>query len=135
MPLVTAHKNATLDAMLGTGATLLNSTLEMGLSTTTPTADGTNITEPSAGGYTRVTLANTNAVWAPAAAGIKTNAADVIFPEATAGWGLITHWIIYSLGVPKIVGILDNGSGIATPLDVITGKVPRFLASAIRVEF
>jgi hypothetical protein len=51
-------KNVVLDASLGAGATLLGSTVEIALSTTTIADDGSGITEPSGNGYARVSVTN-----------------------------------------------------------------------------
>lgn len=67
----------------------------IGLSTTKPAVDGTNVTEPSGSGtgYARVLLANL----APAVGGVKTNTADIPFPESTARWSEspLTHYVVF----------------------------------------
>lgn len=128
------HENAILDANLGSGATLLASTLEIGLSTTTPTDSGGNITEPVGGSYARITISNNNTTWNAASSGTKTNAIDLVFPEATGNWGTISHWIIYSGGAAKITGVIDNGAGTPTPITVVTSNRMRFSAGTLRVS-
>lgn len=76
--------------------TQLSSTLPdrvyLGLSSTEPSADGSNVTEPSdTAGYARVeltTLSEPNN-------GVITNNNDVSFPESSASWGTMTHFVIY----------------------------------------
>jgi len=87
----------------------------LGLSTTTPTADGSNVTEPVGNGYARVLLGNTSQALTQ-----KMNAADdgeitnkeiIYFPEATGAWGSCTHLCFYiavSGGTPFAFGALTT---------------------------
>lgn len=133
MTLSNTMENQILDAMLGVGATLLSSTLEIALSTADPGEDGSGIAEPSGAGYARVSVANNGTNWAAASAGIKANAADFVFPTATGSWGTISYWALYDTGVIKASGILDNGSGTPTPVAVGDTDVFRFQAGELRV--
>jgi hypothetical protein len=128
-------ENATLNAMLGTGATLLGSIIEIGLSTTTPTDAGGNITEPVGASYARVSVANNSTNWPAALNGAKSNATPIVFAAATgSGWGTVTHWILYSASQPMIWGVLDNGEGSPLPRTVASGDVFRFLANQLRIS-
>lgn len=64
-------------------------TIYVGLSTTTPADDGTNITEPS-NNYARVAHSS----WSAAAAGATDNTGAITFPTPSGSWGTITHSII-----------------------------------------
>lgn len=71
-------------------------TLYVGLSTSTPTMAGGNITEPSGGSYARV--ATDAADWEAATdadPSVLTNAAIIEFAQATASWGTVTHFPIF----------------------------------------
>lgn len=62
-------------------------TLYVGLSSTTPAQNGTNITEPSAGSYARVATSAADWVVATAAdPSVVANANTITFPTATADW-------------------------------------------------
>ena len=64
----------------------------IGLSTTQPNANGTNVTEPaSAGGYARVRL---NSIGNPQN-GAVTNTSAISFNESTSSWGVVTHFVVY----------------------------------------
>lgn len=64
----------------------------IGLSTTAPAIDGSNVSEPASGsGYSRVVLDNLSAP----TDGVVTNTASVNFEESTASWGTVTHFVIY----------------------------------------
>lgn len=59
----------------------------VGLSSTVPVRDGTNITEPSTGSYARVsTNANTTDWIEGTTASYRQNAASIAFTTATADW-------------------------------------------------
>lgn len=64
----------------------------IGLSTTTPTITGTNVTEPStSAGYARIQLTSLSAP----NNGVVTNSQAINFDESTASWGTVTHFVIY----------------------------------------
>lgn len=63
----------------------------IGLSTTAPNVTGTNVTEPSGGGYSRVELKTLS----KPSGGVVTNTASVDFPESTESWGIVTHFVIF----------------------------------------
>lgn len=53
-------------------------------------ADGDTVTEVSGGSYARVV-----ALWNAPSSGACTNNGDIVWPEATAGWGTVTHVALY----------------------------------------
>lgn len=64
----------------------------LGLSTTTPTSDGGNITEPSAdSGYKRIELTD---LVQEADGGVVNNTV-VDYGESLSAWGTVTHSVIY----------------------------------------
>jgi hypothetical protein len=96
MAVNTTQGNALLDAMLGDSRiSAFPATLYVGLSTTTPTSTGTNITEPTGNAYARVSYANTNANWGTASAKSKSNQTAITFTTATGGWGTITYVVLF----------------------------------------
>lgn len=74
--------NAEEDRLLDTS---LNGTY-LALFTSDPTETGAAGTEVTGGAYARQAV-----TWGAASGGTKQPTADVIFPEATAGWGTVTH--------------------------------------------
>lgn len=81
----TYFKNVIMGNVFSTATgTELPTTYYIGLSSTAPTADGTNVTEPnSAGsGYTRVQLSSLTAP----ADGVISNANAINFPESLSDW-------------------------------------------------
>ena len=126
-------ENAILDAMLGTGATLFGGTVEIALSTTDPTEDGSGITEPSGGGYARASVTNNSTNFPAASSGTKSNGTAITFPTATATWGTLSHWALYDGGVLKIYGELDDGAGTPTTREVLTGDDFSFPIGQLRI--
>jgi hypothetical protein len=112
----------------------------IGLSSTTPTEAGANITEPTAGAYARV--ATTSADWSAAsgsAPAVKTNTAVKTFPTATADWlsaANLTYFVIFdaaTTGNALAFGLLQSG-GVAQPKAVLAGDTPSFAAGALVLE-
>jgi hypothetical protein len=115
---VTAEKNAQLDD-------IFSATTYWALSTTTPAADGTNVTEPVGNGYIRATV--TAASMAAAAAGAIDNSVVITFPEATGSWGTVTYVLVYDVasgGTPRYAISLTVAKLISS------GEIPRFAISA-----
>lgn len=86
----------------------------IGLSTTTPTITGTNVTEPSASaGYARIQLTSLSAP----NNGVVTNSQAINFNESTASWGTVTHFVIYDAatsGNLLMYGILSKSRSVDT---------------------
>ena len=113
MPLTNATKARLLNGLYGNTAVAPAANLFVALSTTTPTATGGNFTRPVGGAYADVEVTNNATNW-PAATdadpSVKSNGTEVVFPEATASWGEITHW-----------GVAETADGTVVdwaPLDV-----------------
>lgn len=91
----------------------------VGLSTTEPMLDGSNVSEPSlSNGYSRVLLADLS----DPASGVVTNASIVRFPESTGSWGKITHYVVYdgaTGGNLLMYGTLPSARTIETETEVI----------------
>lgn len=70
--------------------------IHIGLSTTAPAEDGTNVTEPVGNAYARVAVGAAN--WASATnadPSVLDNSAAINFPTPTGSWGTVTHFVIY----------------------------------------
>lgn len=65
----------------------------LGFSTTTPSAAGGNVTEPSGNGYSRKQLSTS--VLSTPSNGVVNNKAEIVFSESTASWGTLTHYVVY----------------------------------------
>lgn len=99
MAITYAQANSILEFNFG-GRTQVNlSPLWIGLSKTTPTAYGGNITEPT-GNYGRISVDNTpsGAKWSTGSLGVLSNATELSFVESTSEWAAtsapITHIFI-----------------------------------------
>lgn len=89
----------------------------IGLSTTEPAVDGTNVNEPSSGaGYARVAL---TALGEPSN-GVVSNSYPVNFAESTASWGTVTHFVIYD---QETGGNLLMYGALTTPRAVETATI------------
>jgi len=85
----------------------LPGTLYVALSTTTPSADGSGVTEPSGGGYARL------AVTMGAASGrdgLRENTGAIQFAPSGADWGSINTAVLYDA--------LSGGNAVAYDEDI-----------------
>lgn len=97
----------------------------VGLSSTTPTAAGANVTEPSGGSYVRVSIPGSSL--GAASGGVATNTAEIAFAQATADWcagANLTHAVFYdATTVGNFLGFCALGQ--AKPvLNGDTAKIP-----------
>jgi hypothetical protein len=88
MPLTTAIDNAIQDHILGGPNYTREANVYIGVSSTTPNKGGTGITEPSGGGYARVTKTNdaTNFPLSSGNGNVKSNGTVIAFPVAAGTW-------------------------------------------------
>lgn len=123
-------EEAVLDHITGK-ASYTAPTVYVGLSSTTPSEDGTNVTEPSGGSYARVQTSASD--WDSAVGGAISNANAITFAQATADWvsgSNLTHLVAYdaasggnllfygALGTAKPVLNGDTASIPANDLDI-----------------
>jgi len=116
-------ENKLLDFVWGNVAYVVPTTIYVGLSTTQPADDGTNITEPSGNGYARVGVANNTTNWPVAVGGAKSNGTVIQFSTATGTWGTMA----YFFNSTAVTGgdILGSGA-LSTPKLIDNGDTARF---------
>lgn len=144
MPLTTNFKNRLLNAICGKQN--FTNSIYAALSTTDP-ASGT-FTEPSAGSYKRVLVAqyvssgNYTNLMGNAENGTITNNATIYFPEVTEddGWGTVTHVVLCSggtKGANDMFGYASilNEQGVIAPLQINKNTVPLIRASKFTLGF
>lgn len=127
MPFSTAIDNSIIDhyTTKATWAARTANATWIGLSSTTPTKTGTNVTEPSGGSYGRVQV--TAAEFDAAASSATANNAEQAFAQATADWvsgADLTHLVIYDASTAgTFIGF--KALTVAKPvLNGDTAKVP-----------
>lgn len=123
-------ENELLDHVFGNAAYTAPATLYVALSTTTPTDDGGNFTEPSGNGYDRVDVTNNATNFPAASGGAKANGTAITFAQASGSWGTVTHFGIYdantagnllgwgALTVSKAISSGDTASFAIGDLDI-----------------
>jgi hypothetical protein len=107
-------------------------TLFVALCTQDPldTATGAAMFEvPNAGAYARTAI-----TFNAAATRRVIQTADVVFPQASAPWGTITHWAIVSTATYGGGQVYAHGSFLAS-FAPVNGNTPRIPAGEIEVEF
>lgn len=83
--------NKILDHIFKTAEYTPATHLYVSLSTANPTDDNSGNAEPTVGAYARV-MKDT---WAAATGGATSNTGAITFPQATLGWGSVSHFGIY----------------------------------------
>jgi hypothetical protein len=107
-------------------------TMHIGLSSTTPTEAGGNITEPSTGAYARVSTAAAD--WSAAsgtAPAVKTTTAVKTFPTATADWvagANLTHFVLFDAAT---AGNALAFGALTTAKPVLNGDTASFAAGSL----
>lgn len=102
----------------------------IGLSTSAPNINGTNVTEPSASaGYARVELSTLG----EPVTGVVTNKEDISFNESTAGWGTITHFVIYDSPDVGSGNLLMYGT-LSTPRSVEAATIMTIKAGYLNLS-
>lgn len=129
--LTDAEEQAIINHWLGKASYTMPANLWIGLSTTTPTDAGGNVTEPSGNGYARVSTApadwNSASGTAPAA---STNANAVTFPAATGSWGTVTHFTVHSAST---AGTVKAWGALTTSQAIGNGNTPSFAAGSLTI--
>lgn len=109
---------------------------------TTSCSDSAGGTEVSGGSYARVGISRALASWngthgtttgaSSGTNGTVSNAAQVLFPTATADWGTVSYW-----------GLIDTASGagnliicapVTSPRNITNGSTPSFATTALTVQ-
>ena len=87
-------ENLILNSIFGGVILTPPTNLYFGLSTSSISEAGTNITEPSGNGYARVTVANNTTSFPTTTTGTKANGTTVAFPSSSGSWGTITDFFV-----------------------------------------
>lgn len=103
----------------------------LGLSSTAPAVDGSGVSEPLASaGYERVELTNLS----EPSNGVISNDSEISFPESSASWGTVTHFVLYDAptnGNLLMFNVLSQSRSVetATIVMVKTGSLKLTLAN------
>lgn len=128
-------ERALLDHFLTDSAYTPPATMYIGLSSTTPTEAGGNITEPSGGSYARVSTAAAD--WAAAtgtAPATKSTSTAKTFPAATADWvsgANLTHFVLFDAST---AGNALAWGALTTAKPVLNGDTASFASGALTLK-
>ena len=112
--------DAGANQQLGSG---IPNTVFIGLSSTTPTDAGTNVTEPVGNGYARISL-----TIGAAAARNRANTNAVQFAASGGDWGTMTHSVIYT----ALTGGTANGLSVENRDPCLSGHGKRPYPGPVR---
>jgi hypothetical protein len=138
MPFTAAARQSILGHAVGTRAYTPPANYHIGLSSTQPSDTGTNITEPSGGGYARVSVANNSTNWSAPSAGADTdvaNATIINYGTATADWPApVAWWFASSAGTGGTIHMwgplpapqtIQNGNPVSFAVGALTTRLRR----------
>src|SRR5690554_1644054 len=130
-----AVEQAILDGLLQDPAWEGYESLWVGLSSTTPSDDGTGVTEPSTGSYARVeTDADDWGAASSTAPATKANTASIEFPQASADWvggSNLTHFVLYDASTD---GNLVAFGALSSAKPVLSGDTASFGAGDLVIR-
>lgn len=111
------------------GALASAPSIYVGLSSTTPAEDGSNVTEPSGNGYARVSTAPADWNGATLAdPSLIDNASEIAFPQASGDWvggANLTHFVLYDAAS---AGNFLGAGALSTPKPVLSGDTAKIAA-------
>jgi len=121
-------RNQVQDYLFGGVSFTPPATLYLGLSTTTPSVTGSNITEPSGAGYARVAITNNKSNFSYSTSGCVLNTGSIVFPESSGSWGTILSVVLFDASTS---GSAWDYTTLTTPKVVQDTTIISFSASAV----
>lgn len=139
MGMTTRTHKGLLDALFGKtsvfGALATDPDIYVGLSSTTPTISGGNITEPSSGSYARVaTVAGDWVTATSAEPSVVTNGNAITFPTATGDWVSGADLTYFTLHDASTSGNVIGFGLLTVAKPVLNGDTASFAASALTFD-
>lgn len=124
MSLANYAENKILDHITGNAAFSIP-TVHVALFTADPGETGVLTYEVSGGDYARVETSA--ATWDAAASGSIDNGLDITFPEASAGWGDVTHFALMDSAVGGTNNMIAYAA-LTVPRTISSGDTAKFSA-------
>jgi hypothetical protein len=124
-------ENIVLDHVFGKTTFTASTNLYVGLSTTTITDAGGNITEPSGGAYARIAISNNKTTWTTASGGSISNAITITFAAATSSWGTVTDMFISDSSSAGNIYVYDD---LTTSKAVTSGDTVQFIPGDLTIN-
>jgi hypothetical protein len=125
----TYAQNKALDHRYGGPDYTRPATVYVALFTSAPNVGGGG-TEVSGGAYARAAITNNSTNFPAAVGGVKSNAAAVVFAQATAPWGTVTHAAMFDA---LTGGNMLDFNALDSPKTVATGDTPSLPVGSIRL--
>lgn len=121
-----------LDKLFGNTTLSQPTTLYFGLSTTTPSSDGTGVSEPVGNSYARIGVSNNDKTnWTVASAASLSNVTAITFPESTGSWGTVVSVVIYDALTSGNLWFYDT---LTPSRAVATSTTVYFAASGVTIS-
>lgn len=115
----------------------------VGLSSSTPAEDGSNVTEHTIGAqaYARIRVGASGVVWASATTngsgnGESSNSADITFAEATGDWlsgNNVTYAVLFNHATGTATANVMAFGALTTAKPVLNGDTAKILAGNLKI--
>lgn len=126
MPFTHAYANTVGDLIFRNQAFTAPTTVYVALVTTTPTQTAAG-TEVSGGSYARQA-----ATFSAFASSASSNSATVTFPTATADWGTVTHFEVYTAST---AGTRIGYGALTSSRNITNGTTASFAGTTLTITF
>lgn len=123
-------ENILLNEVFGGASFTAPATVYFGVSTTTITEAGGNITEPSGNNYSRVSVTNNTTLFPTTSTATKQNGVAINFPQASGNWGVVTDFFISDANSGG--NIIAYGA-LTLPKTVETNDILSFAINALTI--
>jgi len=131
--LTDSGENMVLDYYFGASANTTPANWFIGLSTTTITDSGSNITEPVGNGYARAGGSNNKTTFSNSSAGALSNAVTLTYPTATGSWGTVVDFFLANHATAAASANIWGYGTLAASKTIQSGDTASFAASAISI--
>lgn len=122
-----------LDSLFGSSGNTPPTIYYIGLSTTTITDAGGNITEPSGNGYLRFGATNNKTTFTNAVAGSLSNAIVCAFPQASGSWGTVSDFFLADHATSAATPNMWGYGALGATKTISSGDTASFAANAITI--
>ena len=121
-------RNKIQDLMFGSVAFTQPATYYLGLSTSTISSSGSNVSEPVGNGYARVAIPNTKSYFTYSSSGCLVNSGSIAFPISSGSWGTIIDLALFDASTSGSVWVYTT---VPSPIVVQTNTTVSFSASGL----
>ena len=103
----------------------------LGMSSTSISVNGSNVTEPTSGSYARVLIPNTKGYWTYSSSGCVVNSGPVTFVQSSGSWATMVDIALFD---SLTSGSVRYYTTLPSPITVAVNTTVSFSASSINIS-